>query len=222
MFVRDRMTPDPICGHPDMAVTEARDLMRSKGFRHLPIVKDKNNLVGLITRTSLSSALPSDISRFSRFEINYTLSRIKVQSVMVKDVITIEPDTPIENAAFLMADKKIGTLPVVQNDKLVGIISDSDLFSIMTSLLGARTPGIRITVQQPDQSGVIARLTSVIADAGGYLSVFVGYFPKNDPTQWVSVCKVQNIEENRLVEVVNGIEDTTIIDIRQFQEPNDQ
>jgi len=180
MFVRDRMTPDPICGHPDMAVTEAHDLMRSKGFRHLPIVKDKNNLVGLITRTSLSSALPSDISRFSRFEINYTLSKIKVQSVMVKDVITIEPDTPIENAA---------------SDKLVGIISDSDLFFIMTSLLGARTPGIRITVQQPDQSGVIARLTSDIADAGGYLSVCVGYFPKNDPTQWVSLCKVQNIEE---------------------------
>lgn len=218
MFVRDRMTPDPICGHPDMAVTEVQDLMRSKGLRHLPIVKDKNKLIGLITPSSLSSALPSDISRFSRFEINYTLSKIKVQSVMVKDVITIEPDTPIENAACLMADKKIGTLPVVQNDKLVGIISDSDLFIIMTSLLGARIPGIRITVQQPDQSGIIARLTSVIADAGGYLSVCVGYFPKNDPTQWVSLYKVQNIEENRLVEIVNSIEDTTILDIRQFQE----
>jgi acetoin utilization protein AcuB len=213
------MTPDPICGHPDMAVTEAQDLMRSKGFRHLPIVKDKNNLIGLITRTSLSSALPSDISRFSRFEINYTLSKIKVQSVMVKDVITIEPDTPIEKAASLMADKKVGTLPVVKNDKLVGIISDSDLFIIMTSLLGAKNPGIRITTQQPDQSGVIARLTSVIADAGGYLSVCVGYISKDDPTQWVSLCKVQNIEENRLVELVNSIKDTTILDIRQFQEP---
>ncbi len=218
MFVRDRMTPDPICGHPDMAVTEAQELMQSKGIRHLPIVIDETKLVGLITRTSLRSALPSDVSRFSRFEVSYTLSKIKVRSVMVKDVITIEPDTPIENAAFVMADKKIGTLPVVQEDNLVGIISDSDLFATMTSLLGARTPGIRVTVQQPDQSGVIARLTSVIADAGGYLSVCVGYYSQDNPGQWVSLCKVQNIEEKRLVEVINSIEDTTILDIRQFQE----
>jgi len=218
MFVRDRMTPDPICGHSDMAVTEAQELMQSKGIRHLPIVIDETKLVGLITRTSLRSALPSDVSRFSRFEVSYTLSKIKVRSVMVKDVITIEPDTPIENAAFVMADKKIGTLPVVQEDNLVGIISDSDLFATMTSLLGARAPGIRVTVQQPDQSGVIARLTSVIADAGGYLSVCVGYYSQDNPGQWVSLCKVQNIEEKRLVEVINSIEDTTILDIRQFQE----
>ena len=166
MFVKDRMTSDLICGQPDMAVTEAQDLMLSKNIRHLPIVIDTNKLVGLVTRTSLRSALPSDVSRFSRFEVSYTLSQIKVHSVMVKDVITIEPDTPIETAAFVMADKKIGTLPVVQEDKLVGIISDSDLFATMTSLLGANSPGIRVTVQQPDQSGVIARLTSVIADAG--------------------------------------------------------
>ncbi len=218
MFVRDCMTSDPICGHPDMAVTEAQDLMLSKGIRHLPIVIDKTNLVGLVTRTSLRSALPSDISRFSRFEVSYTLSKIKVHSVMVKDVVTIEPDTPIETAAYVMATKKIGTLPVVQKDKLVGIISDSDLFSTMTSLLGANFPGIRVTVQQPDQSGVIARLTSVIAEAGGYLSVCVGYYSKDSPRDWVSLCKVQNIEENRLVEAINGIEDTTILDIRQFQE----
>jgi len=193
-------------------------LMLSKNIRHLPIVIDKTNLVGLVTRTSLRSALPSDVSRFSRFEVSYTLSKIKVHSVMVKDVVTIEPDTPIESAAHVMATKKIGTLPVVKEDKLVGIISDSDLFSTMTSLLGANNPGIRVTVQQPDQSGVIARLTRVIAEAGGYLSVYVGYYSKDNPVNWVSLCKVQNIEENRLVEVINGIEDTTVLDIRQFQE----
>ena len=218
MFVKDRMTPNPIMGYPDMAVTEAQDLMQSKGIRHLPIVIDEAKLVGLITRSSLRSALPSDVSRFSRFEVSYTLSKIKVHSVMIKDVITIEPDTPIETAAFLMATQKIGTLPVVQEDKLVGIISDSDLFSIMTSLLGARNPGIRVAVKQPDQKGVIARLTSAIADAGGYLSVCVGYYPENTSGQWVSLCKVQNIEKNKLVEIINSIKDTTILDIRQIQE----
>jgi acetoin utilization protein AcuB len=218
MFVKDRMNSDPICGSPDMPVLEAQELMKEEGIRHLPIIDKSRHLLGLITPSSVQSALPSDVSSFSRFEISYTLSKIKVHSVMVQDVITIDPDTPIENAAYVMAEKKIGTLPVVQDGTLVGIISDTNLFLTMTSLLGAKKPGIRITVQQPDQSGVIARLTNVLADEGGYLSVCVGYYNENQSDQWISVCKVQNIEENRLVEVVNNIENTTILDIRKFQE----
>jgi len=209
MFVKDRMNPDPVCGSPEMAVTEAQELMLSKGIRHLPIVDDGNALVGLVTRSSLRSALPADVSSFSRFEVSYTLSRIKVHSIMVKEVITIEPDIPIEDAAFLMAEKRIGTLPVVKDGCLVGIISGEDLFTAMASLLGTRNP---------DKSGVIAALTTAIAKEGGYLSVCVGYHPKDDLNQWISVCKVENMEEDRLAEVICSLENTTILDIRQFQE----
>jgi acetoin utilization protein AcuB len=218
MFVRERMTPDPITGHPDMSVTEAQEIMRTKGFRHLPILDESDNLVGLITQRSLLKALPSDVSSFSRFEISYTLAKIKVHTVMVKDIVTAEPDTPIEIAARVMADNRIGCLPVCEGKKLVGIITDNDIFNIMVSLLGARNPGIRVTVMQPDQTGVIARLTSAIASAGGYLSVCVGYYPPKYPGNWVSVCKVQNIEENKLLQVIDNLEDTTVQDIRQFQE----
>lgn len=216
MFVKDRMTPDPICGHPDLPVTEAQDLMIEKGFRHLPILDESGKLVGLITRRSLLSALPSDISNFSRFEISYTLAKIKVAAVMVQDVITIQPDTPIEIAARVMADEHIGCLPVVDQGNLVGIITDNDLFNIMVSLLGARNPGTRITVSQPDRTGEVARLTNAIAQEGGYLSVCVGYYPRGDPGRWTSVCKVQNIDEDRLVEVINNLEDTTVQDIRRL------
>ena len=171
MLVKHRMTPDPICGHPEMSVTEAQEIMKENGFRHLPILDKSNDLVGLITFRSLLTALPSDVSNFSRFEISYTLSKIKVHTVMVKEIITIEPDTPIENAARIMADERIGCLPVLENGKLVGIITDNDLFNVMVSLLGARIPGIRLTVLQPDQTGAIARLTTAIANEGGYLSV---------------------------------------------------
>lgn len=217
MFVKDRMTPDPICGHLDLPVTEAQDLMIEKGFRHLPILNESEKLIGLITRRSLLSALPSDISNFSRFEISYTLAKIKVAAVMVKDVITIQPDTPIEIAARVMADEHIGCLPVIDDkENLVGIITDNDLFNIMVSLLGARNPGIRITVSQPDRTGEVARLTKAIAQEGGYLSVCVGYYPHGEPGRWTSVCKVQNINEDRLVEVVNNLEDTTVQDIRRL------
>ena len=218
MFVKHRMTPDPICGHPKMSVTEAQEIMKAKGFRHLPILDDSNNLVGLITFRSLLTALPSDVSNFSRFEISYTLSKIKVHTVMVKDIITIEPETPIEIAARIMADERIGCLPVIEDGKLVGIITDNDLFNVMVTLLGARNPGLRLTVLQPDQTGAIARLTSAIANEGGYLSMYVGYYPPNIPDHWISVCKVQNIEEERLAEVINNLENASILNICQFQE----
>ncbi|MCJ7733117.1 MAG: CBS domain-containing protein [Anaerolineales bacterium] len=218
MLVKDRMTPDPICGTPEMTVIEAQGLMAKHNIRHLPILDNEKNLVGLITLSSLRSVLPSDVSSFSRFEISYTLSRIKVQSIMIKDVITIDPDLPIEDAASLMAVKKIDALPVVSGDHLVGIMSGQDLFIAMAALLGTRNPGIRVTVAQPDQSGVIARLTTAIAKEGGYLSVCVGYYPEENSDTWVSVCKVENLDQDRLVDVISKLDNATILDIRQFQE----
>ena len=192
--------------------------MQEKGFRHLPILDDSKNLVGLITFRSLLTALPSDLSGFSRFEISYTLSKIKVHTVMVRDIVTITPDTPIEIGARIMADKRIGCLPVMEGEELVGIITDNDLFNVMVELLGARSAGIRLTVLQPDEIGIIAKLTTAIANAGGYLSVCVGYFPPNIPDHWISVCKVQNINEDRLIETVDTIEKAEILNISQFQE----
>ena len=218
MFVKDRMTPNPIFGSPDMAVTEAQKLMAENKIRHLPILDEDQKLVGLITQSSLESALPSDISSFSQFEINYTLSQLKVHSIMIKDLYLIEPDTPIEEAAMLMADKKLGALPVVKDGSLVGIMSGEDLFIAMTDLLGTRKSGIRVTVEQPDQRGVIARLTSAIAKEGGYLSVCVGYYPSDTPDKWISVCKVENLDKDILVDVICKLKDTNIVDIREYQE----
>ena len=218
MFVKDRMTPNPIFGSPDMAVTEVQELMAENKIRHLPILDKDQKLVGLITQRSLESALPSDVSSFSRFEISYTLSQLKVHSIMIKDLYLVDPDTPIEDAAMLMADKKLGALPVVKDGSLVGIMSGEDLFIAMTDLLGTRKSGIRVTVEQPDQSGVIARLTTAIAQEGGYLSVCVGYYPHDNPGKWISVCKVENLEEERLVKAICDLKNTNIVDIRHYQE----
>jgi acetoin utilization protein AcuB len=217
MLVKERMTPEPVCGHPEMPVTDAQELMREKGIRHLPILDGEEQLVGLVTQRSLLSALPSDVSKFSQFEISYILAKIKVRDVMAKDLVTIDGDTAIEEAARVMADEKIGCLPVMMDDRLVGIITDNDLFTIMVDLLGARRPGIRVTVLQPDRAGEIARLTTAIAQEGGYLSVCVGYYPPTIPEYWTSVCKVLNIHESKLVEIINGLEDMQVQDVRETQ-----
>jgi len=219
MLVKFVMNPDPIYGTPDMSAIEVQDLMESKGIRYLPIVDEAKKLIGLITKSSLQSVLPADITRFSRFEISYTLSKVKVKSIMVEDVVTIEQDVPIEHAAWVMADRRIGTLPVLEEGTLVGMLSDANLFTSMTSLLGANNPGIRVTVLQPDQSGIIALLTNAIYEEGGYLNVCVGYYPKNLPGKWISVCKVQNIDQDHLETIINNLEEASILDIRQFQEP---
>jgi len=214
MLVKDQMTPNPICGHPATPVAEAQKLMQENNIRHLPILDEDNKLVGLITQRSLMQAVPDDLSQFSPFVVNYILAKLQAQNIMVRDVVTIDPDTTIEEAARIIADKKIGCLPVMQDEELVGIISDSDLFSIMMELLGARRAGVRMTVLQPDRAGEVARLTRTIDEQGGYLSVFVTY-PTSDPDTWASVVKVTNVPEETLVEKVSGMPDVEVQDVRK-------
>jgi acetoin utilization protein AcuB len=209
------MTPNPICGYPDMPVPDAQKLMRENRIRHLPIVDEEGTLVGLITQRSLLRALPSDVSNFSRFEISYVLSKIKARDVMARDVVTVDRDTALEEAARVMADRKIGCLPVMREGELIGIITDNDVFAIMVDLLGARRTGVRMTILFPDRSGEVARISSAIAKEGGYLSVFVAY-PTAQPGIWASVCKVTNIPRDELVGIIERLEDTEIEDVREI------
>jgi acetoin utilization protein AcuB len=214
MLVKDQMTPNPICGHPEMPITEAQALMQENNIRHLPILGEQKNLVGLITLRSLMNAVPADLSQFSPFVVNYVLAKLKARNIMVKDVITISEDTPFEEAARIMADKKIGCLPVMQGDELVGIISDNDLFNIMVGLLGARREGVRVTVNQPDRAGEVARISRAIAEKGGYLSVFVTY-PTANPEIWASVVKVTNLPQDTVVETLGSLPDIEVKDVRE-------
>lgn len=214
MLVKDRMTPNPVCGNPEMPVTEAQMLLEEHNIRHLPVVDGEGKLVGLVTHRSLMQAIPSNARKFSPFVINYALARITVQNIMVRDVITIGEDVALEEAARIMADRKIGCLPVMRGGNLVGIISDSDLFNSMVNLLGARRPGVRVTVLQPDRAGEVARISNAIAQRGGYLSVFVTY-PTTDPTIWASVVKVTNLSEETLVETLENLPEIRVQDVRQ-------
>ncbi|MGD8997161.1 MAG: CBS domain-containing protein [Anaerolineae bacterium] len=215
MLVKDLMTPDPICGRTHMVVTELQRLMSDNNIRHVPIVDGAGKLVGLVTQRSLLSALRAEESDLSQFEVSYILAKIQAQHVMVEDVTTIEEDAPIEEAARIMADERIGCLPVMRGNDLVGIITDNDLFDTMLNLLGARRHGVRLAVLQPDRTGEVARLTNAVAKEGGYLSVCVGYYPEGIPDSWVSVLKVSNLSKEELVKVIDNLEEVEIRDIRE-------
>jgi acetoin utilization protein AcuB len=198
-----------------MPVTEAQELMRENRIRHLPIVDPAGRLVGLVTQRSLLKALPSDVSHFSKFEVSYVLAKITIKDVMVTKVLTIGEDTAIEEAARIMADESIGCLPVMREDVLVGIITDNDLFTIMVDLLGARREGVRVAVLQPDRAGEAARITSAIADRGGYLSAYVTYPTKRSGT-WASLLKVANLSSDTVLEILGKLEAVEVQDVREM------
>ena len=145
MLVRERMSREPVTITSDVSVTDALRLMHERKIRRLPVLDSHGKLVGIVSDQDLLYASPSPVSSLSVWEMHYLLAKLKVEEVMTRKVITVTEDTPLEEAARIMADNKIGGLPVMREDKLVGIVTETDLFKIFLELLGARLPGVRVT-----------------------------------------------------------------------------
>jgi acetoin utilization protein AcuB len=214
MLVKEVMTPHPVVIEPDIPVTRAQRLMKEDNIRHLPVVREGKGLVGLITRDALNRALPSELSSLSVWEINYQLARIKARDVMVKKIITVTEDVTVEDAARIMIDRKIGSLPVMRDGQLVGIVTDIDLLGALSNLMGWRQPGVRVTVQVPDKKGQLAKVATAIAKEGGLL-VGGGSYPAIEPLKANIVFKVRNVSLDDLVALLEGMEDVQILDIRE-------
>ena len=137
MLIKDRMTRPPITAPPEMPMQEALKLMRERGIRRLPVVDKKGKLVGIVSDRDLLHASPSDATSLSVWELNYLLSKVTLKELMTTPVITVSPETPVQEAARIMAEKKIGGLPVVQAGKVIGIITETDLFRVLLELLPA-------------------------------------------------------------------------------------
>jgi acetoin utilization protein AcuB len=138
MKVGQRMTRNPITITPDVTVPEAQAIMRREKIQRLPVVDNKGQLVGIVTSLDLIHASPSPATSLDIYEMHYLLSKLHVEKVMTKNVITVTQDLPIEEAARIMVDNKISGLPVMRGDILVGIITETDLFKLFIELFGAR------------------------------------------------------------------------------------
>jgi acetoin utilization protein AcuB len=208
------MTKRPITTHPDVPIDDALKLMRESKVRRLPVLDKDGKLVGIVTEKDLLYVSPSPATSLSIHELHYLIAKIKVGDVMAKDVITVTEYTPLEEAARIMADNKIGSLPVMRDDKLVGIITETDLFCIFLELLGAREKGTRLTMLVPDQKGVLATITREIAEMGGNI-ISLGTFVGDDPTNRLITVKVSEASRDELVSAMeaSGME---IVDVREI------
>jgi acetoin utilization protein AcuB len=145
--------------------------------------------------------------------MNNLLSKLKVESVMTKTVLTVEPSTLVEDAARKLVDNDIGGLPVVENKKLVGIVTESDLFRLLIDLFGTRKPGVRATLRVPERPGELADTTRAIADAGGNV-ISMGTFSGNDMSNAVMTLKVEGVGKDQLLSILEPLV-VEIMDVRE-------
>ena len=213
MLIKERMTVHPLTMGPTASITEAHRYMKENNIRHLPIVRKDGKLVGLVTRETLLQAMPSSVTTLSIWEMNYALNKVKARDVMVRDVITVEEDVSIEKAARIMAENKIGCLPVMRGDALVGIITDTDMLSALMELMGARQTGVRVTLQVPDAPGELAKVTAAIAEQGGDV-VAGGTYPAEEPLKANITLKIRHVPQDELVASLRALEDVEVLDVR--------
>jgi acetoin utilization protein AcuB len=214
MIVGRRMTRNPITARPDTPVTEAQALMRREKVHRLPVVDRHGKLVGIVSEKDLLYASPSPASTLDVYELSYLLSKLKVEQVMTKNVVTITTDTPVEEAARVMADNDIGGVPILEDGHLVGIITESDVFKLFIELFGTRRSGIRATLLVPEQRGELAQLSSAIADRGGNI-ISMGTFLGEDDRNALVVLKVEGVGPEELVEAVKPSV-LEVVDVREI------
>ncbi len=163
MYVRSRMTKSPITITANAPIMDAVEVMREKNLKRMPVV-DGEKVVGVLTQGDIQKVSPTKATSLSIFEINYLISKITVKEAMTKNPVTIEADSLLEEAAVIMRQHRISTLPVVEGGKLVGIITESDIFDAFIDLLGFKDVGSRITIEAADAPGAMAEMSQIFKD----------------------------------------------------------
>lgn len=163
MFVSNWMKENPITVTPDTLVLDAKKIMKEHGIRRLPVL-DGKKLVGIVTLNNLREAQPSAATSLSIHELNYLLAKMTVAEIMTKEVVTCPPDITLEKAALLGTKHKIGALPVVDEGRLVGIITESDIYRAFLTMLGAdKVPSTRITLEDfPKDQDEIVKVIKIL------------------------------------------------------------
>jgi len=163
-FMREKIQRNPITISPEASFFEARNLIHEKGIRHLPVIDKNNHLVGILTDSDIREAAPSDATLLSVQELNYLLGKLKVSAFMTpkQKLITITPDTLVEEAAKLMHDNKIGCLPVLEKEKLYGIFTETDALGHLVDIFGLEQKGTRLSLALEDKPGAMLGILEVL------------------------------------------------------------
>jgi len=186
---------------PQASLDDAWQLMSTEKISRLPVVDKKGKMVGIITEKQILRYSPSLATTLDVYEIKGAMTHMTVEKVMQTEVITIDADTPIEEAARIMEDSDISGIPVIEENQLVGMITEADLFNAFLEVLGARLPGVRLAVLVNIGPGQLARLTQAVFNAGGNI-ISLGTFSGPSSETGEILMKVDGLKKDVLVELV--------------------
>jgi acetoin utilization protein AcuB len=213
MRVKNRMTPNPIVATPKTNYNEALRLMQQNHIKHLPVVDAHDKLVGIVTQGDMLRAEPSPVTTLSVFEIASLLEKVTMEKIMTSPVYAVDESCSITNAAGFMLSNEIDCLPVVRDGKLVGIITDTDIFKTFVEITGGTQSGSRIEARMPDQKGQLAPFIQALSDADSYIvSVAISYEEAGD-YGYVDV-KERGGDEDKIKAELDKLENVEIIAFR--------
>ncbi len=215
MLVKEQMTANPVTVKLGTPVPDALSIMRQRKIRRLLVLDAKGKLVGIASEKDLLYASASPATSLNVWEINSLLSKLLVDRFMSKKLITVTEDTPVEEAARIMADNKFGGLPVVRKGELVGIITETDIFRSLLDMLGGRRKGLRVMATVEGGKGTFAKVVDAIAAAGGDI-VGMGCMEMKDAgvMRWQLTLKVQDLTKRKMETAIKPVV-IAIQDIRE-------
>lgn len=194
MYVSQFMTSRVFTVSPEDNIADTMALMREKKINRLPVV-EKGKLVGIVTDGDLREVSPSPATTLSIFELNYLVAKTPIRDVAVKKVITCTPDTKIEDAALLMREHGIGALPVLDQGKLVGIITGTDIFDAFLDVMGFRSPGQRFVIETKDEVGVMVDFASIMKEHDVNIASLAVYHLRNNKVQILARLNGDRVKE---------------------------
>jgi len=206
------MSRHPITVTPDTSLYDALAIIREEKIRRLPVVDPSGKLVGIVSEKDMLYVSPSPATTLSVDDVTYQITKNKIKELMTTEVITVEDDCPVEEAARIMADNSISGLPVMRAGTLVGMVTESDLFKVFIELLGARMHGMRVSLRITEGVGVLARLTSALASLNGDI-VTLGTFQDDNQDSRIITIKLTGLDEAQIRQVAADLH-AEILDIR--------
>lgn len=212
MLVQGWMTTDVITIDEDSSIMKASIIMKEKKVRCLPVVNRKGELVGIVSDRDLKDAAPSKATTLDVYELNYLLSSIKIKDLMITNLAYVRPDETVEFAAILMLENKISSLPVINDQgRLIGIITQTDIFKVLINIAGVYTGGIQFAFSLEDRSGSLREAADTIRSFGGRIVSILSTRETAEDGRRNVYMRSSTLPEEKLRDLVRTLEEKFVV-----------
>jgi acetoin utilization protein AcuB len=203
MYVGRIMHKHLVTVPPDTTLRKAKEIIQEKRINHLLVVNKDGDLVGIVSDRDVKQSWASPATALSVHELNYLLNQLTVEAIMVKKIITISPGTTIERAAYIMQENRINALPVIESDKLVGIITSTDVMGVLLRAIGFDDDETaRLTVLVENRIGMVAEVSKILKEKQINLRSLVTWPEKEYPGVYHLVMRVKLEDKDKAMKAL--------------------